>query len=44
VPELRNHLDVLGQFAALVFTSPQGTPRHGNFYRRACVILGGWRV
>ena len=35
MPELRNHLDVLGQFAALVFTSPQGTPRHGNFYRRA---------
>jgi len=36
VPEIRNHLDTLGQFAALVFTSPQGTPlRHSNFYRRA---------
>jgi len=36
VPELRVHLAALGQFATLVFTSPQGTPlRHSNFYRHA---------
>jgi integrase len=36
VPELRDHLDALGQSATLAFTSPQGTPlRHSNFYRRA---------
>jgi integrase len=36
VPDLRTHLDGLGQTAALVFTSPDGQPqRHSNFYRRA---------
>jgi integrase len=36
VPDLREHLDGLGQDAALLFTSPDGQPlRHSNFYRRA---------
>jgi integrase len=36
VPDLRGHLDRLGQNAALLFTSPDGQPlRHSNFYRRA---------
>jgi integrase len=36
VPDIRAHLDGLGQAAALVFTSPDGRPlRHSNFYRRA---------
>jgi hypothetical protein len=35
-PDLREHLDRLGQDAALLFTSPDGQPlRHSNFYRRA---------
>ena len=35
VPDLRAHLDGLGQAAALVFTCPDGQPlRHSNFYRR----------
>ena len=35
MPDLRAHLDGLGQAAALVFTSPDGQPlRHSNFYRR----------
>ena len=35
-PDLRKHLDAIGQGAALVFTSPEGAPlRHSNFYRRA---------
>ena len=34
-PDLRAHLDGLGQAAALVFTSPDGQPlRRSNFYRR----------
>jgi hypothetical protein len=33
---MREHLDGLGPFAGLAFTSPDGTPlRHSNFYRRA---------
>jgi integrase len=36
VPDLRAHLDGIGQAAVLVFTSPDGQPlRHSNFYRRA---------
>jgi integrase len=35
VPDLREHLEALLPDAALVFTSPDGTPlRHSNFYRR----------
>src|ERR1700758_2327539 len=35
VPELRAHLDALGDSSDLVFTSPNGSPmRHSNFYRR----------
>lgn len=35
VPELRKHLDAIGQTADLAFTSPDGKPlRHSNFYRR----------
>jgi integrase len=35
VPDLCDHLDTLGQAAALLFASPNGQPlRHSNFYRR----------
>ena len=35
VPDLREHLAALPSGAALIFTSPNGTPlRHSNFYRR----------
>ena len=34
-PDLRKHLDAIGQTAELAFTSPDGKPlRHSNFYRR----------
>lgn len=35
VPDLRDHLDLISDPAALAFTSPNGAPlRHSNFYRR----------
>jgi integrase len=35
VPDLREHLDLIDDPGALVFTSPNGAPlRHSNFYRR----------